>query len=443
MSAPVPNAMTRYVDSYLSSQGDAIESFGRLSSSQADYAPSLTVNVKVVVYDGDREIVPIAQVGSVRREVLIYDTDEIRKRRNTAPPTGQSPAKQAAAALHSASRRLLQSVAAPSLHSLEDYVLHSKLFDQTLAKCTHRDDEELGGQPAFFLMGRQISRDGPFARSPQTIGGVLRALGNSVEWSEVTLDLALNEAAKQNLRTKHYTRSSSISVRIEGVELAWPASDDSPFGLPPSTYVSVQHGTVTRYSHIERNSLTPVFQWTTGGIPYTPHESIKVCVHMASAHEGRPRKDRIVGQMWLDAPVLPLPNAMLYPELMSMSLGASVGIIHLSIKGPALRQKSVPGCVCYCCCCTIPICGTPPCLPSIGTCSARCAAGCLRALRSERCETFTKYACCCCIALGLTFLIAKAPQMQEAAVGASRHAADLQGSLTSLGGVVRVTSAMM
>jgi hypothetical protein len=416
MQAPLPNEMSRRVDMYLSAGGDTQLSFGRTwdpgSRSQTDNAPALTIVVKVVFWDGDRQLMPIAHLGTLRREVLVYDTDAIRVRRSGAQPLGRAPAPPVIAANLDTSKRLLQSVANPSSHSLEDYVLSGKLFKQTLRKCTQRHQRD---QLSFFIMGKEIFRDD--AAAPQTVGGVLRELGHPVDWSEVTLDLALNEAAEQHLCRLCYHPSSTIAIQIEGIELTSPACDDAPFGLPPSTYVSVQHGPTIRYSHIEHNSLTPVFQWTTGGIPYIPGEAIKVCVHMAETRKVKPRIDKVVGRMWIDAPALPLPKSILYPELLTMSLGASVGIIHLSIKGPSLRRKIVPGCVCVCCCGVIPICGSPPCLPSCGNCTARGAASCLRVLRSENCETFTKVACCCCLALGLTFLLSKTPQ-GEAVTGA-------------------------
>jgi hypothetical protein len=156
---------------------------------------------------------------------------------------------------------------------------------------------------------------------------------------------------------------------------------------------------------MEREKRAPVFEWITGAIPYYPDEALKVRVFMASTNSIALDDDTVIGQMWIPAPVLPMHRAMMHPEVLTLSLGSNVGVIHLSLRGPALRRKIMPGCACACCgCCVVPICGSPPCVPACSVLTARSASCCLKIVESDACRTIGSVLCCCCVLTGITFV---------------------------------------
>lgn len=286
---------------------------------------------------------------------------------------------------------------------------------------------ELRASPIFFLLGKAVRERSGFAGvggAPLTVRDLRRLTprqpGGS-RWVECTLDLPLNEKAERHLSGLCYAAQLWFAVRVEAAELTQPASEQAPFGLPPSLYVRLQHGTQARTSAVVRDTRTPVFGWLSGPLAYSADESLKVQVFMAGARGGyavaEPETDLLVGQAWLHAPVLPRPREGRWPAVFSLSLGAHVGLVHLSISGPALRATAVRGCTCRCGPCDPPLCGAPPCVPACSIVAARLARGCWSCLTSDECQQTTGVLCCC-------FLAAAALARPPAPLAASENAAE-------------------
>jgi hypothetical protein len=279
--------------------------------------------------------------------------------------------------------------------------------------------------PHFFYLGKRIRRadithDDARTCSPRPaplvyVKDMMRVSPQfGVGWSEATVDVALNRAADLHLSSRQYDASYTFSAYVHGVELARPATEEAPFGLAPSTYVSVQHGSSVRYSHIERETRSPTFEWLTGSIPYEPDEPLKLRVFIARRQVINPRTDILCGQMWLEAPVLPLPRALSYPELLPLSLGTNVGVVHLSLRGPAVRRKVNSGCACWCGPeCMIPIAGSPPRVPACSVVAARTLSCVWSCATSEQCLAVTAAACCCCLAVVGIKLMGSADSAQQ------------------------------
>jgi len=220
-----------------------------------------------------------------------------------------------------------------------------------------------------------------------------------VGWLECTLDLALNRRADAHLASLYYDNSYTFSVCVELAEISQPAMEDAPFGLAPSMYVRVEHGSSERHSQVVPGSRTPTYEWRSGAIEYDPAEILKLQLFMT--HDGSskisPDDDLLIGQAWLPAPVLPLPRALMHPEVFPLSLGTNVGIVHVSLIGPSVRRTVVNGCVCRCWSCVVPICGSPPCVPACSVVCARAGRGCWSCVTSREFQLATATVCCCFI----------------------------------------------
>jgi hypothetical protein len=250
----------------------------------------------------------------------------------------------------------------------------------------------------LFLLGKWID-----PRRHKDVSSLMRLTGSkfNVGWSEVTLDLALNPEADAHLRTRCYSTSYTFSLLIDSVELSMTAIDEAPFSEMPSIYVMLEHGTTRRYSHIEHGKLSPVFDWESGAIPFDPDDSLKVRVLLASSYKPRPNRDRVIGQTWLKPPVVPFAIGLVSGAVRAMSLGENVGVIHLSLCGPALRRSHVEGCVaCWCpsCCCIpfVPCCTVPACCPSMGAAFKFVVRDCYSCVTSTEFKVCSAVLCCCC-----------------------------------------------
>lgn len=105
--------------------------------------------------------------------------------------------------------------------------------------------------------------------------------------------------------------------------------------------------------------------------------------------------------------MLPLPRALSHPDMLALSLGTNVGVIHLSLRGPAVRRSVARGCTCWCGNgCMVPICGSPPCVPAASIVLARALNSFWLCATSEQCRTAAAAACCCCAAAGMGALVA-------------------------------------
>lgn len=242
-------------------------------------------------------------------------------------------------------------------------------------------------------------------------------------WIECTLDLALNRAADYHLASLRYNTSYIFNVKVEAAEISQPATEDAPFGLAPSTYVQIEHGGFVRCSQVERETRTPTFEWMSGPIPFDHTETLKLKLLMTKTadKEVDPSEDMLVGQAWLPAPVLPLPRGLRAPEIFPLSLGTNVGIIHLTIEGPSLRRSAVKGCVCNCCCCTLPICGSPPCLPAMSVVYARGSRNCWSCLTSDECKKVLGILCCCVVTTAAVTVASRTPA-GASAIGMAQQA---------------------
>lgn len=382
-------------------------------------AVTAKVLVRVQVWDGDMPMMPMIMLDNVPGDFLVYPPYEVEEPNffsrtkanllsmtsrgdllsgeNTSKlpdlrlPTdvmmGATPIGLGGDAGRIPSRRLLAGQNKDSKASVLKEVLMHPTFKQIFARANLRRRADVqplnklaerkslalrpnnGGLPTFFFLGRRIKRPTDMFKSGN---GNVRFVSDMVRMSpktpvmstEVTLDLALNKEADLFLTTQKYYSSFTFAVRVESVELHVSIDENRSDGVPPSTYVCVEHGSTKRYSPIMPETRTPIFDWMAGAIAYDVKESLKVRVFIARKNHIDPEADLLVGQVWLPAPVVPVPRALAHPELLALSLGTNVGVVQLSVQGPAVRRKLVPGCVCWCGRKPLGVCGSPPCMPA-------------------------------------------------------------------------------
>lgn len=361
-----------------------------------------SVKLRFVVFDGGSPIMPQVVLHSVSPLMRIYPR----------PSRGGG-------LLHSLSRLSMfgeEGAEEEEEVTLMHVLLANDSYRAVLAKVLERRDATQfvnpsakpvwADVPVFYSVGKRISPSQARSAGIVTVQDLMRedAATLGVGWIDKTIDVALNPEADRFLSTRHYTTSVTLTVYVESAELHAAVSRDAPFGLPPSTYVVVQHGAVTRRSFIVRDTRTPVFEWSSGPLDYEPTDAIKVRLMLARYGFIR-EDDPIIGQFWLPAPAVPMPRNMVYPVISAFSLGTNVGRLHLALRGPIQRRAYVPGCVCalmpsvY-----LPLCGTPPCCPSLLTHWRRnlqSVARCITGEAGQACAVATQALCCCFVGTSL------------------------------------------
>lgn len=371
--------LRRYFDRFITRDSAPQQSVIARTRHPAHVITSMTVRVQL--WDGDSPIMPIIVLKDVPGDICVYppkplDADLVPNA--TAAVTGCSSLLENVCAHPSyAVMRAASTTTSPQ---------SSKYGPAEPPGWNMRADDKLH----FFCMGALVARENDTLHLSTLLG---------VGWTECTLDLSLNRAADKHLATRKYDISYTFSVRVDAVELARPASEEAPFGLAPSTYVSVEHGRTVRFSHVELDTRAPNFEWVSGSIIFEPHEPLKLRVFMAKRHEVNPQVDKLIGQLWIEAPVLPLPRDLAHPRTSALSLGTNVGVVHISVRGPAIRRRIVEGCFIRCGNCILPICGVPPCLPSCSVTLSRGLKSFVHGVTGELCGKIAA-AFCCCVTLG-------------------------------------------
>lgn len=386
-----------------------------------------TVVIKVQAWDGELPMMPLIMLEAVPRDVNIYPLPGEPVALGVGTPQSLTSAPGKLSPDLKLPTDVLVGAAPVGLHAdpgsmeraearqLKSSLLHEVMVHPTFkdiyrrAQLRRRADvrprslrlalrPEKGGLPTFFYHGMRILRPTDKCtpthgyRSINRVKDVMRMSPKySVGYTEVTLDLALNREADIFLTTQCYEATYTFAVRVESVELHASAEETVNDRLPPSTYVCVEHAGRKRYSQIEPETRTPIFDWMAGSIKYSPNESLKLRVYIARNDRVDPENDLMVGQVWLPAPVLPVTKALAHPELLALSLGTNVGVIHVSLRGPAVRRTSVQGCLCWCCGCPCAVCGSPPCVPACSVTARRTARFC--------CSVFTSFKCRLAVAL--------------------------------------------
>lgn len=374
------------------------------------------VKLRIQVWDGAIPVLPVIILEAIPANMLVYPPEETHHH-----PAGGVVAAPALAKAGSVAQRLKQTDDSKSLltelSKNADYLAIIKEAEMrrskflanpartNLRRALPGQGDDPSDEPVIFLLGMRVLRPSDVCTPTHCFGHSILRIRDlmkleerfGVGWSECMLDLSLNREADLHLSRQMYDTTHTFSITIESIELSQPATSDAPFGLAPSTYVVVEHGSTIRTSQIESDTRTPVFEWTTGSINFEQAEPLKLRLYMATSATPHPKKDTVIGQMWLEAPVLPLPLAMMYPEIISCSLGSNVGIVHLTMRGPALRRYPSPGCICWCCCCAIPVCGSPPCCPAPSVTCARSLRCCYECSQSRTAQVVAGVACCCFI----------------------------------------------
>lgn len=283
-----------------------------------------TVTLKVQVWDGNMPMTPLIVLEHVPKQLQIYNHPGIAPSEQPAREGGGLGDVELGApfvGVPGAVERRIRSLADPralaSTSLLREVSTHSS-FGQIVRRAQHRRSAKLAplgprlqlrdeSALPFFFLGRQIVRTTADESRRCHAPGGLRVLSVKdvmrlsprfgVGWTEATLDLALNREADLHLASRKYDADYTFSCRVEAVELARPATEEAPFGLAPSTYVSIEHGRTLRFSHIERETRLPNFSWLAGSIPYETDEPLKIRVFMAKRQAIQPRTDTLIGQM--------------------------------------------------------------------------------------------------------------------------------------------------
>lgn len=363
------------------------------------------------VWDGDMPLMPQVILEDVSTHLLFFDPDSDAPK-HAAAATAEAARQQlarvgtaaAGAIAAAASRARAEAQAAPEPAPIErdDLLMHRVREHPNYRKarrfCDVRrkklvsavpPDLKLRKRPRFFFIGKDLRRLGV-----QRVHELLTMdPAHSTGWDECMLDLALNTDADEHLQSLCYSTSLKFVVRVESAEVSYPVVKDAPFGLAPCMYVRLEHGSCVRISPVARDTRTPSFEWLSGAMHFEPDEPLKIqllFVHSPDL-EVDPKKDLLVGQAWLQAPVLPRPKKERYPAIFAIPLGDNVGYVHLSIVGPSLRRSYVRGCA-------LP--GTSVRVPA---CSILCARGLSSAwscLRSDECKRASAALCCCFVVVG-------------------------------------------
>lgn len=377
--------------------GDPVKGATWRQPRRRDVVVGGVVTIKVQVWDGDSPRSPLIMLRHVRKDLPVYPP-------GPGGAGGAQPSPSPAVDLEvQLDESLLGAVMAQPGYAL--LRARAEAERASLVRPPRHEDRlrpEHGGLPTFFFLGERVPRpaDGsalPCCRgSAERVEDLMRMFSRfSVGFSECTLDLALSRRADLFLGTQRYTAGYAFSLRVESVELGAEADEHAPLGLPPSLYVSVSHGAFSACSHIVGETRTPVLDWSPGSIPYEPREPLLVKVHAATyVSRAEPETDVVVGQVWMGAPLLPVPPELAEPETGALSLGENVGVIQLSLNGPAVRRRHVQGCALWCGSgAAVPICGSPPCVPSLSVTLARGARCCYVGLLSFWCRAAAAAGC--------------------------------------------------
>lgn len=307
----------------------------------------------------------------------------------------------------------------PSQTSLEEELRASHDFHSVMRKIRSTRSKDLLLQPSrrevneesfcFFYRGRRIRRR-HFDFFPVRIVDVMdHSAGETLGWAQNEIDVALNWEAERYLKTQRYGYRRTFAVTIDAVELTEAASTDERFGKNPATYVMISHGEERRASQVVTGTRSPMFQFTAGAIEYHERLPLHVELYLVVGLDGTPNveNDSVIGSMYLPAPFLPPPRTMAAPEVMTASLGLNVGVIQISLRGPTLRHEREEGCVLAPCGlggpCICYVCGSPPCVPSLGICGQRTYRS--ASLCYTRTEQWLGPTLCCCLQLGFASVL--------------------------------------
>lgn len=296
--------------------------------------------------------------------------------------------------------------------SVEAEILKSHEFKKIMQKVYDLRSHAIHLEPTereikeirFYYKGKRIKEFG----APRIVDKMDYSRGKSLGWAENELDIALNKEAERYLKSRYYKLTTTFSVTIEAADLTYAATQDSPFGLKPTTYLTMTHGKTFRISHVVRSSRSPVFEWTGGAMQYKPNLPLHITLYMAKDPAGVPNidDDFVVGNVFLPAGFLPPPRTMAAPETMTASLGLNVGVLQFSVRGPGYARPKKAGCVLYPCgedgchpfgerCCALYICGSPPCCVAYSVRKGECKHCCsLGYMRTKTC-LYNSFCCCC------------------------------------------------
>jgi len=402
------------------------------------------IKLRIRVWDGDKPLIPVILVDYLHKDMRIYNSRSksalplaaqagvalsavgasvsavgagVRAvgAEMTAAGTSMAGASAGARSVAMNARRLATSKSGSADMSVESEVLKSHEFHKVVAAVQALRSDAIYFEPTvrkadeirFYYRGKRVRR----SWEPRIVDVMDHSRGETLGWSENELDLALNAEAERFLKSRHYRTSLTFSVTVEAAELSHSAMEKSPFGLKPTTYLTLSHGKAFRVSHVVHATMSPVFEWTGGAVLYEPDEPLRLRLHMARDPAGKPsiENDYVVGNVFLDAGFLPPPRTLAAPELMTASLGLSVGVLQFSVRGPAYASSRRAGCVLYPCgeagcapygerCCALYVCGLPPRCPAYSVLRGECNRSCqLQCLRSKTC-LYNSF--CCCFSLG-------------------------------------------
>lgn len=233
--------------------------------------------------------------------------------------------------------------------------------------------------------------------SPQTLSEFLETMCSLDDRTYITieLNLALNDAAVEHLRSQHYQTISAFNVHVDSATFSEVATHrDINFGLAPRIWVRVIHGWTVRDSFVA-TARHPLFCWATGPIAYDrTADGIHIEVYSAATDHADPKKDTLVGRAWVSQDgLVPFPHDICFPAYKALSLGQHVGFITVSLEGAMQIVRMSEGCTC---------CGAPMACGGVPRCVsfrvqrkriARDVVGC--------CRDCLPYCCCVTSVIGI------------------------------------------